>query len=320
MSGGAGTAFNCPRCGERLAGVSASALLDCPACASPLAVHVPGEAVRESIAPAKSADAALHAASGFWTRDDVPKTFATIMPDAPVLIFAAVGEAHRTRVEGSGRGVASDTLDVALAAPIPGVPLEKADLPSLLAQGAREPFDPAKLQKAGLVFDPIKGPAQLFPAPERGSVLEERLGVVYVPFWLVRKRFKLGLYEAVVDAGTGRVIHGRAPATRTRTLVQAAVLVYFLAAVLAMPLRGWERVAGALLNLDEPGVAMLFFIPAGLIGIAAWAWDRLRFRYEVDGDGVRATLVPINRPDKTFLERARDNVAKGTAWVLGKIL
>ncbi len=314
-----GTAFNCPRCAGGLAGVSASALLDCPACASPLAVHVPGEAVRESIAPAKSPQDALHAASGFWTRDDVPKTFAALAPEAPVLIFAAVGEAHRTRVEGSGKGVASDTLDVVLAAPIPGVPLEKADLPSLLSQGTREPLDPAKLQKAGLVFDPIKGPAQLFPVAASGTILEERLGVVYVPFWLVRKRFKLGLYEAVVDAGTGRVLHGRAPATRTRKLVEAAVLVYFLAALLAMPFRGWQRIAGMLLNLDQVGVALLFFIPTGLIALAAWAWDRLRFRYEVDGDGARAELVPINRPEKTFLERVRNNVAKGTAWILSKI-
>ena len=317
----AAAAFVCPRCGNRLPGVSTSAFLDCPSCASPLAVYLPVEAVRESIAPQKDAAAALNAAAGFWKRDDVPKTFAAAPSEAPVLVFAAVAEARRTRGNVTrGAGLAYETLEVALAAPVPGVPLEKADLPSILSGGARAPFDSVRLQKLGLVFDPLKGPDQLFPALREGELLEERLSVVYAPFWLVRKKFKLGLYQAVVDAGSGKVLHARAPATRTRKLVEAAVLVYFLAALLAMPAGGWGRLANALLQLDELGAAALFLIPTGLLALAAWAWDRLRFRYEVEGDSSGASLVPINRPAKTFLERVRDRVLKVTMWILNKIL
>lgn len=317
-------ALSCPRCGGRLSGVTASALVACAACGSPLAIHVPGEAVRESIHPAKSAAEAVAAAGTFWNRDGLPARFAQLAPEAPVLLFAAVGEAHRTSVASvTSRGVAPvahETRDVALAAPIPGVPLEKADLPSALEAGARVPFDPAALQRSGLVFDPVKGPALLFPASRNGMSLEERLAVVYVPFWLVRKRFRRGLYEALVDAGTGRLLHARAPVARTRRLLESALLIHLLAAALALPLGGWGRIAGALAHLDEIGVILLFLIPAGLVALAAWSWNRLRFRYEIEGDASTVTFRAINKPAKTFLEKAVDRTMKVTMWILNKIV
>lgn len=297
--------------------MSTSALIDCPSCAFPLAVHVPGEAVRESIDPAKGADEALLAAAGFWKRDDVPKRFAEAAPDPPVLLFAAVAESHRAQVtgkEGGGR-VAREAYDVALAAPIPGIPLASVDFSEAVATGVRRPFDPARLQKSGLVFDPVKSPAQLFP-PDEGDRVDERLTVAYVPFWLVRKRFRLGLYEAVVHGGTGRVVHARAPLARTRKLLEATALVYLLAALVAMPARGWGAIARFLLNFDEPGIAAAFLIPAGLLALAAWAWNRLRFRYELIGDGSVVKRVPINKPAKTFLERATAKALEVAGWIL----
>jgi hypothetical protein len=324
VSGAAATeasAFSCPRCAAGLSRVSASALLNCPACASALAVYVPGQSIRESIVPAKGPREALAASAEFWARPEIPEKFATAVPEAPVLLFAAVGEAHWVEISGKhGAGVAVERHQVALAAPIPGVPVDKADLPGALAKGRRIAFDSVALQKTGHVFDPVTAPAQLFSAAGQGSAAAQRMGVVYVPFWLVRKRFRLGLYEALVDAGSGRVLHARAPLARTRLLFESAAIVYFLAALVAMPPTGWGHIASALLNLNEVGVGLLLLIPAGLLLVAAWAWDRLRFRYEVIGDSSAVKNVPINRPEATLLVRAAKKAAEVAMWILSKVL
>ncbi|MBK9062486.1 MAG: hypothetical protein IPL89_04735 [Acidobacteria bacterium] len=313
MTSARATAFTCPRCAGRLP-VASSAHLDCPSCGSALAIYVPGAAIREAVVPTKTAAEAAVAAVAFFSRHEVPRAFARLAPDPPVLLWAAAAETWRTRAAG---GAVSETVQVALAAPVPGLALEKADLAAALAGGTREPFDPARLQRAGFVFDPVKGPDALFDAP--AGLLEERFGVVYVPFWIVRKRFRRGLYEALVDASSGALLHARAPAARTRRLLEAALLVYALAAALAMPLRGWGKIAQGLLNLDELGVFLLFLIPTGLVLLAAWAWNRLRFRYEIDGDAAIATLRPINKPERTLLERIAATVLKGTMWIAGKL-
>lgn len=308
-------ALVCPRCGARLPAASPE-FLDCPACASALAVFVEGEPVREAILPARGRAEAVAAARDFWKRKWVPGGFAADGTlDEPILVFAPFYEVERTVSSWEkGRTIVSDRLVRAPAVKIPGVPLESVETGGVLGEAPRVPFDPAALQRRGLVFDPD----QESPGTDGAAVVDERLALVWIPVWLVRCRFARNLYEAAVDGTTGAVLAGRAPTERSARLHEAIAFVYLLAFLIGMPARAWGRLFEFLSNFDELGLAAALFIPGLLVWLLAFSWDRLRFRYEWAGDGRAAKLVAINRPEKTLPERVRDGLFKAAAWVASR--
>ena len=307
----AATVLSCPRCGARLPAAS-PAFLDCPSCASPLAVFVEGEPVREAILPALSREQAVAAARAFWTMKWVPRAFgADGTLEEPILVFAPFFELETT--SSSGRRGSKGGIDRLVRTPavtVPGVPLAAVDAEAVLGAAPRVPFDPSALQRRGLVFDPGLEP------PARGeSVVEERLAVVWVPVWLVRCRFARNLYEAAVDGTTGTVLSGRAPTERSARLHEAIGFVYLLAFLIGMPARAWGALFEFLSNFDQAGFVAALAVPGLLVWLLVFAWDRTRFRYEWCRDGRDLKLVAINRPARTLPERVRDGIFKVAAWV-----
>lgn len=310
----AATALSCPRCGARLPAAS-PAFLDCPSCASPLAVFVEGEPVREAILPALSREQAVAAARASWAMKWVPRSFgADGSLEEPILVFAPFFESETTA--SSGRKGSKGSVDRVVRTPavdIPSVPLSAVDPEAVLGGARRVPFDPSALQRRGLVFDPGLTP------PARGEgVVEERLAVVWVPVWLVRCRFARNLYEAAVDGTTGAVLSGRAPTERSARLHEAIGFVYLLAFLIGMPGRAWGSLFEFLSNFDQAGLVAALFIPGLLVWLLVFAWDRTRFRYEWCRDGRVVKLVAINRPARTLPEKVRDGLFKAAAWVASK--
>lgn len=308
-------ALTCPRCGGRLP-VSSPAILDCPACAAPLAVFLPGEPVREAVMPVKTREEVVSAARAFWKRKWVPEGFAADATlEEPILVFVPFHEIERTLAPASSdHGSASERLVRAPAVKIPSLPLENVEAESVLDEARRVPFDLPALQRRGLVFEADE------KAPDRdgGTVLEERAGLVFIPVFLVRCRFVRNLYEAAVDGTTGRVFFGRAPTERSARLPQAIAFIYLFAFLVGMPLRGWGMVLQFLANFDEAGLVIGLFIPGLLVWLVAFAWDRLRFRYEWALEGRAVKLVPINKPEATLPERVRDGFFKVAAWIASR--
>ena len=308
------TALACPRCSSVLPAAS-PAFLDCPACASPLAVFLPGEPVREAILPLVSRQGALKAARDFWKRKWVPDGFAADANlETPVLAFVPFYEIERTisgRVDGPSS--VSDSVMRSPAVTVPGVPCDVDRAAKALDRAPRVPFNPVALQRLGVVFDP----AGELPATPPGHVVGEATTLAWIPVWLVRCRFSRNLYEVAVDGTTGEVLAGRAPTERSARLREAIGFVYLFALLVAMPFWVWGRIFFFLLEyLEKVGFVIAVAIPPLLVTFLAYSWDRIRFRYEWVGDGRTAALVAINRPERTLVEKVRDVLLKILAVVV----
>ncbi len=123
-----------------------------------------------------------------------------------------------------------------------------------------------------------------------------------MPVWLLRQRHRGLVYEATVDAVTGKLLQARAPVERSARLGQAVALLYPVAFLLGLPGPTWQWLLVNVLLRLHPAITL--FLVIGLLWLASWAWDRIRFRYEWVLEGGQGRLEPINRPDRTLPERA----------------
>lgn len=309
--------LNCPACGGSLDEASSSAFVDCPSCGAPLAIRTPDGTVRESLPPAVDAAAARAAAETCWSAPLVPPAFAAEGRDEdPRLLWVAFYEVERTFViAAGGPGKIVEAIERAAAADLPEVPIAALSRDALDDRSRRVPFRPADLQRRGLVFDPSREVAEALPTRGR-NVLDERVRVVYLPLWAVRRRWGRNVYDVWVDGTTGRVLRGRAPAERTARLPQAIGALYLLAFAIAILPAAGLTIVRLLFHLEEAGLAGGLFGLAGLFWLAAWSWDRVRFRYETLVEGPERRLVAINRPKHTLPEK----IASGIAQLAGFLL
>ena len=300
-------ALACPACGGGL-DVAGSTLLDCSSCGTPLSVRTPDGVARFSVLPRVGGEQAMALARACWAGQGVaPGFLSRAAVDAPRLLFLAFYEAERSAIAGTGRGsVLVEARQHAPAVDVPGVPVAALDRAVLADASRHVPFDPRLLQARGLVFDPALPPRQALPHDPRTELLEERLTVVDLPMWVVRCREGRSVYDAAVDATTGALLGARAPADRTARLPQTIGSLYLLALVPAFVLVLGGDVVRTLLQLHEVGLAVGGLALAALAWLVAWAWDRIRFRYEVVHEGTSRRLEPINRPVRTAPEKVRD--------------
>lgn len=300
----------CPSCGGAVPAAASCAFLPCPSCGSPLAVRAPDGVVRRAVLPALGEREALAAARRCWEGPMVPEGFSMrSLVEAPRLAFLAFYEVERTlEREGSARRVLLETLDRAPAVSLPGFRIEALDPHAIEGSIEPIPFDPAALQRRGLVFDPSRSVGEAVPVDPAVKLLEERVAVVYLPVWFVRCRYGRNLYEVAVDGATGAVLRARAPAVRDLRLPQAIAAVYLLAFASAFFFKAGLTTLLLLLKLREVGAIGGLFLLAGLAWLLAWAWDRIRFRYEVVIEGDARKLVAINRPERTAPEKVRDGL------------
>lgn len=300
----------CPDCGGALGPAASTGFLDCPSCGSPLAVRSPEAAARYAVAPRIGRDEALRIARGCWEKPPVLPSFLVggrIEP--PRLLYVSFYEVERTGTfESPGKHVVFETLDHVPATEIHGVEPALLDGVVFRDHQALRAFDPTELQREGLVFDPSRGVGEAAPHDPRMHVLEERIAIVYAPLWVLRCRHGRNLYEVSVDATTGSVLRGRAPAERTARLPQAIGALYALGLAIALVIAAGSDGLRLLLGMREAGLFVGFLLLAGLAGLAAWAWDRVRFRYEVVMQKDARRLAAINRPARTAPERVRDGL------------
>jgi hypothetical protein len=301
--------------------VASSALLDCPSCDSPLAALVEDQPVRESVRPRLTREDAVAATRAFWEGRKVPRAFlAESSVEEPILVFVPFHERVRTLVLRGNDGPAFvDRPSFAPAVRVPGVPIEKLDALSASGATKRESFDAAALQRRALVFDPTEE-APSVPAISGATVVEDRAGLVWLPVWLVRCRHARNLYEAVLDGTSGSVLHARAPMERSILLPEAIFFTYVLAFVFGMPLSWWGKLVVFYLELHPiGGLVLAVGTPGVVFWVLAFAWDRVRFRYEWTGDRLGVRREPVNRPGRTLPEKIRDGFFDAARWLNGSL-
>jgi len=291
-------ALACPQCGGGLR-VASTAMLDCPSCASPLAVLVPGSWAREVILPRiEAAEAVRRARSALAHPQTAPRYLAEGHWEEPRLVFVALYEVERTLADRRGRR--TEVREIAPAVRMAELPADQLHLASLAGR-ERAGYDPVSLQRRGAVIEPALAVDEALPAPGTTRVLEEQVRVVYAPIWVLECRLGRNVYPATLDATTGRLLAGRAPARRTARLGQALATLYALAFLLACLPIVLPWYLALIRHVGEAAVIGLFAV-GGLGAMLSAAWDRIRFRYEVVGQGEGARLRPINRPEATLLE------------------
>ncbi len=286
----------CPCCGGRLPpSASWPGLLDCPACGSPLIVAARDQPPRSVIDPLIAPGDATTLALSSWRHPLAPPGFPG-RPEPPRLLFVACFEVERTLTRPDG--YVTETLGRALATFPAGYGIEDLNVDAAL-DAPRRAYDPHEIQQRGLVFGAARYLATALPAPPGLDVREERLELVFAPVWLVRCRHCGDRYEAVVDAVSGRLLRSRAPVERSARLGQSVALLYPVAAIL-----GAVRLSRLTVEIAVRMNPLLWiWAVGGLFLLLAWAWDRVRFRYEWLVAGERGRLEPLNRPDRTVLDR-----------------
>lgn len=104
-----------------------------------------------------------------------------------------------------------------------------------------EPFDADQLHNLGMVFEPMGSLSEAKSSSEedfRNQVIEEanldrfsqtivrfinqRMGLVYYPLWVMRYRYRGRSYQVVVDGAANKILYGKAPGN---TLYRAIMLV-----------------------------------------------------------------------------------------------
>jgi len=308
-------ALACPSCGGAVRAWGPG-FLDCGSCRTPLAI-VGGEEMRQAIEPKAGAAEALAAAVACWLRRGVPRSFRNPAAwDAPRLVFAAFYEVERSY--GSGEG-SVEVLEAGPAVTMSVAPLDLLPLEAL-AVHPRQAFEPAAMQRRAVVLDPSLTLDQAVPARQGSTLIEETGRVVYLPLWLLHRRYGRDVYQTLVDGSTGRVLGGRAPIERSARLPGAIAAIYLLGLLAAsMPRAGFWYVK-ALFRIHEVAAIPATLVSlAGLAWLLAWAWARIRFRWELVLEGSASRFVAFNRPERTLPEELRDAILDAAHWLTRRI-
>jgi DNA-directed RNA polymerase subunit RPC12/RpoP len=184
-----------------------------------------------------------------------------------------------------------------------------------------EPFDPEALHDSGLVFEPVGSVSEARVAAEDDfnqrlkkaakldriaqvfvRLVNQRMGIVYHPLWVLRYLYRDRAYQVVVDGHSGDVLYGKAPGN---TLYRAAVLVGGMALGALLAVDG--AAAAFYLASEAKGDSVGFLFGAGIVALAAGfglmgsAYRKFRYgeQYEyhkaprkaVQGSGLDAGLV-----------------------------
>jgi hypothetical protein len=289
----------CPSCGAALpARAVLPGAVDCAACGNRYA-SLPAGVPARSVAPSRvSPEQARAAALAAWRHPLAPPGFPG-RPEPPRLFHVAAWEVERTLERpraAAGEDPLVEVRSRALAFWKPELGLAELDLEAALDAPGRRPFEPAAGDAA--LIDPVRTFEHAIPPPPGVRVVEERAEIVFVPLWRVRCRHRGDAWEAIVDGIGGRVLFARAPVERSARLAAALGLLVPLALLVALPAPHWRFFVEAAVRVHP----FLLLTLAGVAALASEAWDRIRFRHEWRVEGPRAHLLPVNRPDETWLQ------------------
>jgi hypothetical protein len=191
-----------------------------------------------------------------------------------------------------------------------------------------EAFDADALHASGMVFEPVGSLSDARTAAETEfsarlqrsakldrvaqvfeRAIQERMGLVYYPMWVVRYLYRGRSFQVVVDGFSGEVLYGKAPGS---TLYRAGVLVAGMAAgaLLAIDGSALAFYLGANSSDDEGGVfvAGIVALVAGF-GIMAMAYRAFRYgehyefnKYKKAGLSSLKDLVDIEKQAKDLTQ------------------
>ena len=188
------------------------------------------------------------------------------------------------------------------------------------------PFDAARVGELGTVYRAEVSADKVLerlPIDARmGSVRDEttyeeiRLRRIYYPVWRLRYRYKGRLYGATVDGVSGKLMAARAPQGNRNRVIWLVGTMAFIGL----------NIGGPLSFLHGAG---LFGLPAKVIGeLGLWAlaalvlwlfvllfcagvgWEQIRYRGEVVQIGERRSVLKINRPSRTAIDRLLERFSR----------
>lgn len=176
-----------------------------------------------------------------------------------------------------------------------------------------KPFDSGKLEKDAHVFDSTLPPDAAGVTGARFSTsvagdetkfLRVNLRIVFCPVWLIKYSYHNRLYRIVIDAVTGAVLFGRAPAgdvERIPAMIAAlAVMTYPLSRAARFLFTGNAMdITGFIIFLAVP----LFLLLTFFVIIVAMAWNQFRYSGEVVWRGERIEVERLNKPPETGMEK-----------------
>ncbi len=171
------------------------------------------------------------------------------------------------------------------------------------------PLDEAVLRARGMLFRPLKAPAEVAEAVAQTAMDAARQGhgldrvtfswlaslrrevtVVYYPLWVFRYRFRDSVYQVLLDAEDGTLACGKAPGNhlyRAASLVGAAAGACFLGTTAL-------QYPGLILSSDEP-LGVVVVLGLAIAGMVVWGYRQFRHGGLVEeGSGVADERRPAS--------------------------
>jgi len=206
--------------------------------------------------------------------------------------------------------------------------VENIDLGKLRQIKPVKPFDRSKLEKDAHVFDSTIPPesagigraAVSDIAGDDTRLLRKRLSMVYCPVWLVKYTYRNRLYKLVIDAVTGNVLYGRAPARDAERIpVMLAALAF-----LTLPIARYARLF-LVGDLNETARGVIFLsVPVGIITLLgvfflAFAWNQFRYSGELVWRGDEPSVERVNKPPETALEKLARGIVSAIDYTFSEV-
>ncbi|MBN2147390.1 MAG: hypothetical protein JW726_08375 [Anaerolineales bacterium] len=327
--------LSCPRCGGMIPIPEGQRIVQCPYC--DLRSMVKGERgiQRYQVARRINRDQALSALRGFL------KSHGAIAMDAANKALLAEAMvvylpfwSHWTRALGwilgqkrvrSGKNTTYKAREVKVAVDLNwnGAACDVGEfgveaIP--LTNQSMDPFDPDALHESGLVFEPTNSESdarqsaasdfdqrlrKLSKLDRISQVfvrfINQRMGLVYYPLWVVRYLYRGRSFQVAVDGFSGQVLYGKAPGN---TIYRAGVLVggMALGAFLAVDV---SSLALFLISQVDEGdaIGVLLMVAGGAflfgLGLMGAAYRAFRFgeQYEYRAAGKKASAPLFKTED-----------------------
>jgi hypothetical protein len=337
--------INCPFCGGTLGAPTGSRIVNCHYCGQTSLVDAEGYLPCYFIAPGIEASGAHRALGKILVNPEAPgQLIREARFQSANLYFIPFYELSGRRVgtftmkmrddrratrrmKDDTRVIMNDFLNSSPGVNMPEWGLEGVDFDHIRSerQGLLHPFQRSKMALFGRVFDPKISEDKVIQqsmmrvdmrdSKDKTRLVELRNKLIYYPLWRVRYTYKGRAYGSTLDGVTGRVLAARIPmAERGRViwmLLTSALVSLWAGKLLRLFFLILKE--GQAEQMLEPlfviGFWLLPFLVL-LLGIAfmiiAFGWDQFRYSSELEFRGAKKTVIKINRPAKTGLDRMRD--------------
>jgi LSD1 subclass zinc finger protein len=353
------THVNCPSCGGTLGAPSGSRIVRCRYCGQASLVEAEGYLPQYFITPAVNQQGARSATGRILTEPQAPDNLIRearfLSANLYFVPFYEISgrrvgtftmrKGYDSRQSGKDkydtRVIMNDLTRTVPAARIPEWGMEDVDLESMRSgpQGQLHAFERKRIESFGRVFDPkVSEEAVLketmMMAGTRDIRDETHLAelsskLIYYPLWRARYTYKGRGYGVTLDGVTGKVLSGRVPLTEKGRIIWMLMTSALAGIFCAKLLRVLFLIAGegkTLSQMIEPLVVMGFYLfpvivifLGVMLAVIAYGWDRFRYSSELEIRGSKRTVIRVNRPPSTGLDRMRDWLLRAGGAMLKNI-